>query len=196
MAEMSYKEEFIKIYKDNIKRRGADSVLAWLEDSDFFTAPASTRFHLAEETGLLQHSINVYKQLCNELWMYEKKTGKKYSSESIAVVALLHDICKANFYKKDYRNVKNSEGVWEKAPYYTVEDTLPYGHGEKSAILLLQLGLTLSTEELVAIRWHMGGFDDAVKGGSYAMSTAYEKYPLAVLLNIADMKATYLDEVN
>ena len=148
MAEMSYKEEFIKIYKDNIKRRGADSVLAWLEDSDFFTAPASTRFHLA------------------------------------------------NFYKKDYRNVKNSEGVWEKAPYYTVEDTLPYGHGEKSAILLLQLGLTLSTEELVAIRWHMGGFDDAVKGGSYAMSTAYEKYPLAVLLNIADMKATYLDEVN
>ena len=115
MAEMSYKEEFIKIYKDNIKRQGADSVLAWLEDSDFFTAPASTRFHLAEETGLLQHSINVYKQLGNEAWIYEKKTGEKYSSESIAIVALLHDICKANYYKKDYRNVKNSEGVWEKS---------------------------------------------------------------------------------
>ncbi len=195
MGEMSYKEEFIKIYKDNIKRQGADSVLAWLEDSDFFTAPASTRFHLAEETGLLQHSINVYKQLRNELWLYEKKTGEKYSLESIAIVALLHDICKANFYKKDYRNVKNDKGVWEKAPYYTVDDTLPYGHGEKSAIILLQLGLKLTAEEVAAIRWHMGGFDDAVKGGSYAMGSAYEKYPLAVFLNIADMKATYLDEV-
>lgn len=114
MAEMSYKEEFIKIYKDNIKRQGADSVLAWLEDSDFFTAPASTRFHLAEETGLLQHSINVYKQLGNEAWIYEKKTGEKYSSESIAIVALLHDICKANYYKKDYRNVKTVRAYGKK----------------------------------------------------------------------------------
>lgn len=194
MAEMSYKEEFIKIYKDNIKRQGADSVLAWLEDSDFFTAPASTRFHLAEETGLLQHSINVYKQLGNEAWIYEKKTGEKYSSESIAIVALLHDICKANYYKKDYRNVKNSEGVWEKAPYYTVDDTLPCGHGEKSAIILLQLGLQLSVEEVAAIRWHMGGFDEAVKGGSYAMSKAAEKYPLVTLLQVSDLKASYLDE--
>ena len=194
MAEMSYKEEFTKIYKDNIKRQGADSVLAWLEDSDFFTAPASTRFHLAEETGLLQHSINVYKQLGNEAWIYEKKTGEKYSSESIAIVALLHDICKANFYKKDYKNVKNSEGVWEKAPYYTVDDTLPYGHGEKSAIILLQLGLQLSVEEVAAIRWHMGGFDEAVKGGSYSMSKAAEKYPLVTLLQVSDLKASYLDE--
>ena len=168
--------------------------MAWLEDSDFFTAPASTRFHLAEETGLLQHSINVYKQLGNEAWIYEKKTGEKYSSESIAIVALLHDICKANYYKKDYRNVKNSEGVWEKAPYYTVDDTLPYGHGEKSAIILLQLGLQLSVEEVAAIRWHMGGFDEAVKGGSYSMSKAAEKYPLVTLLQVSDLKASYLDE--
>lgn len=194
-AEMSYKDEFIKLFKENIKRDGADAVLSWLESSDFFTAPASTRFHLAEEGGLVQHSINVFRNLANEAWLHTRKTGQKYSNETIAIVALLHDICKANFYKVDKKNVKNAKGSWEEVPYYTVNDTFPYGHGEKSVMMLMQLGLYLSTEEMMAIRWHMGGFDDAVKGGSYSMNTACEKYPLVVLLQVSDMKATYIDEV-
>lgn len=194
-AEMSYKDEFIKLFKEKIKRDGADAVLSWLESSDFFSAPASTRFHLAEEGGLVQHSINVFKNLANEVWLYERKTGQKYSPETVAIVALLHDICKANFYKVDKKNVKNAKGNWEEVPYYTVNDTFPYGHGEKSVMMLMQLGLYLSTEEMMAIRWHMGGFDDAVKGGSYSMNAACEKYPLVVLLQVSDMKATYIDEV-
>lgn len=195
VAEMNYKEEFVKIFKENVKRDGADAVLAWLEASDFFTAPASTRFHLAEEGGLVQHSLNVLRNLNNESWLYAKKTGRQYSRETIAIVALLHDICKANFYKVGTKNVKSAQGTWEQVPYYEVDDTLPYGHGEKSVMMLMQLGFPLSTEEMMAIRWHMGAFDEAVKGGSYAMSKACEKYPLVVMLQAADMKATYLDEV-
>ena len=192
-GEMTYKEEFIKYFKENVKREGADLVLAYLEATDFFTAPASTRFHLAEEAGLVQHSLNVYKNLKNEAYMYQKKSGKKYSEDTIATVALLHDICKVNFYKADKKNVKNAEGKWEEVPYYTVEDTYPIGHGEKSVIMLMQL-IHLSTEEIMAIRWHMGGFDEAVKGGSYSMSKAAEKYPLVTLLQVSDLKASYLDE--
>ena len=194
---MSCKEEFIEIFKEKVTRPGADALLNYLENkSDFFTAPASARYHLACEGGLCEHSLNVYHCLVDYLQRerVQELYGLEYSEESVAVVALLHDLCKANFYKKGTRNVKNDEtGKWEKVPSYSVEDMFPYGHGEKS-VFLIERFMKLKVEEAVAIRWHMGGFDDAVRGGSFAMSGAFEKYPLAVKLHISDLEATYLME--
>lgn len=189
---MGAKEEFPNIFSRSITRPGADKLLVWLQkNTDFFTAPASTRFHGDHEGGLVEHSLNVYHRLQAEAGPFPQLHT---SEESIAICGLLHDICKANFYKVSQRNVKNEEtGKWEKQPFYQVEDQFPYGHGEKS-VFLIERFMRLRTEEAVAIRWHMGGFDDAARGGSYAVSGAFEMYPLALLLHVADMKATYLDE--
>lgn len=193
------KDRFMEIYQQHIVRPGADKFLSWLEGTDFFEAPASTRFHLAKPGGLVEHSVHVYERL-RELVEYEKSYSEQFclsstiDAETIAICGLLHDICKANFYAVEMRNRKNEAGQWEKYPFYIVDDQLPYGHGEKSAYIVSGF-MKLTREEAMAIRWHMGGFDDSVKGGGYAMSGAFEKFPLALLLNIADMQATYLDEV-
>ena len=127
---MSLKDEFIEIYQKNITREGADKLLEYLTSSksDFFTAPASTRYHGAYEGGLLEHSLNVYHCLADYVERERVKETYKLnpSAESVALTALLHDICKVNFYKTDYRNAKNEQGVWEKVPYYTIDDRLPY----------------------------------------------------------------------
>ena len=159
---MTAKEEFISIYKENIKREGADKLLEFLERSDFFTAPSSTRFHGSYEGGLVQDSLNVYHCLKDYLSRPRTKElyGMDYSEETIALVALLHDICKVNFYTVEMRNKKNDEtGQWEKVPFYTVNDTLPYGHGEKSVYILSGYFYgddRLTREEAFAIRYHMG----------------------------------------
>ena len=183
-----YKQIFIEEYQKNIKRRGADKLLMWLQSTDFFTAPASTRFHAAYEGGLVQHSVNVYRVLMEKHF----EEGKD-DPESAAVCALLHDICKAGFYKIDYRNRKNESGNWEKVPFYTVSDQLPYGHGEKS-VFMIERFMHLTTAEAMAIRWHMGGFDESVKGGSFSLANAFAMYPLAVKLHLSDLEATYLRE--
>ena len=186
---MTNKEIFIETYNKNIHRPGAEKLLAWLEGTDFFTAPASTRFHAAYEGGLLDHSLNVYNVLISKHFNPETD-----DLESYTIVSLLHDLCKANYYKPGTRNVKNeATGQWEKVPSYSVEDLFPYGHGEKS-VFLIERFMKLHIEEAVAIRWHMGGFDDAARGGCFAISEAYDKYPLAVKLHIADLEATYLME--
>lgn len=188
---MTNKEEFLQIYNEYVKRQGSQEFLDWLLKTDFFTAPASTKYHGACEGGLLLHSLNVYKTL-RERYFEEGKDNE----ESFAICALLHDLCKAQFYKVSTRNVKNDvTGQWEKVPYYTVEDAFPYGHGEKS-VFLIERFMRLKTSEAMAIRWHMGGFDDSARGGSFAISLAYEKYPLAVKLHLADLESTYLKEKN
>lgn len=169
----------------NITRPGSDKLLDWLDGSDFFTAPASTKHHLAVEGGLCQHSVNVYNRL--------RSANPDTPAETAAICGLLHDICKVNFYKVEQRNTKDETGKWIKVPYFTVDDALPYGHGEKSVYIIGGF-MKISREEAMAIRWHMGGFDDSVKGGSYALSGAFARYPLAVALCIADMQATYFDE--
>ena len=186
--------EFITTYRAAIKREGADKLLDYLiSKSDFFTAPASSKFHSDYEGGLLDHSLNVYHRL---LRLVEREYGEGWkdviSPESVAIVGLLHDVCKINYYKVSYRNVKK-DGVWEQQPYYTIEDELPYGHGEKSVYIISGF-MRLTREEAMAINWHMGGFDDRVKGGSYTVGHAFEKYPLAVLAHSADFLATYFDE--
>ena len=123
---MSYKEEFIAIFQENIHREGADRLLEWLEKTDFFIAPASTKYHCACEGGLVQHSVNVYRVLMEKHFDEEAD-----SRESFALCGLLHDICKAQFYKLGSRNVKNTEtGRWEPQPFYSIEDEYPFGHGE------------------------------------------------------------------
>ena len=183
---MGYKEEFCEIFRSQIARPGSEKLLTWMEGTDFFTAPASTRFHGACAEGLVMHSLNVYHALMEQL-----EEGD--SPESFAICALLHDLCKANYYKPGFRNVKNEAGQWERVPTFTVEAAFPYGHGEKS-VFLIERFMKLKTAEAVAIRWHMGGFDDAAKGGCFAISQAYDAYPIAVKLHMADLKATYLME--
>lgn len=182
------KQAFLDIYKQYINRPGSAKLLEWMETTDFFTAPASTRFHAAYEGGLLEHSLNVYEVFRNK--HFEEETD---DPESVAIVTLLHDLCKAGFYTVEMRNRKNEQGKWEKVPFYAIDDRFPYGHGEKS-VFLIERFMRLKNEEAVAIRWHMGGFDDAVRGGSFSLAHAFEKYPLAVKLHLSDLEATYLHE--
>lgn len=183
----SVKDKFVKAYKEAITRQGSEELLSWIEKTDFFTAPASSKFHNAFEGGLAEHSLNVYNA------MIDRYNGGK-PDESMAIAALLHDLCKAEFYKVSQRNVKNeATGQWERVNYYVIEDKFPFGHGEKS-VFLIERFMRLKVEEAIAIRWHMGGFDDAARGGSFAINGAFEKYPLAVKLHIADIEATYLIE--
>ena len=184
------KQDFVNILKNNVQREGVDKLLEWLETTDFYTCPASTKYHLSEEGGLCQHSLNVYERL--EKLMITEYGEDGYNKESVALCGLLHDICKNNYYKVEMRNVKE-DGVWVQKPYYTVDDQLPYGHGEKS-VYIINGFVRLTREEAVAINWHMGGFDVRVQGGSLDYSRAYNKYPLAILLHIADLEATFLDE--
>ncbi len=187
LAGASVKDKFIEAYTTAITRQGSKELLDWLLKTDFFTAPASSKFHSAYEGGLCEHSLNVYNA------MIERYNDGK-PDESYAIAALLHDLCKAEFYKLGSRNVKNeATGQWEKVPFYSIEDKFPFGHGEKS-VFLIERFMRLKVDEAIAIRWHMGGFDDAARGGSYAVSGAFEKYPLAVKLHIADIEATYLME--
>lgn len=191
---MSPKERFIEIYKQHIKREGADKFLEYLESKscDFFTAPASTRFHGSHEGGLVEHSLNVYDCLHHYLERERVKDvyGLSYTEESIAIAALLHDVCKINFYKAGTRNVKDENGVWQKVPTYEIDDKLPYGHGEKS-VYILSGYMRLTREEAFAIRYHMGfaGDEDARNVGK-----AFEMFPLAFALSVADMEATYFLE--
>ena len=191
---MSCKEEFIEIFKANIHREGADKLLDYLENkSDFFTCPASARYHGSYEGGLCEHSLNVYHCRVDSLQRerVQELYGLEYSDETIALVALLHDACKIGCYKKGFRNVKNdATGQWERVPTYTFDDPLPYGHGEKS-VYIVNGFVRLSREEAMAIRWHMGfsGPEDARTVGQ-----AFQKYPLAFALATADAEASYFLE--
>ena len=178
---MESKEQFVAFF-ELIKRPGKEGLLEYIEKTDFFTAPASTKYHGSYSGGLLEHSINVFKRM---------QKHKQYPLETLAIVSLLHDLCKADFYTVDYRNVKQPNGTWTKVPYYAIDDKLPIGnHGDKS-VFIIQRFISLTAEEIAAIRYHMGAFQE---GDLKSISNVFEKYPLALLLHIADMKATYLDE--
>lgn len=188
---MNPKKEFIEIFKKHIHRDGADELLEYLmsKRSDFFIAPASTKFHGDYDYGLVAHSVNVYYCLKDYLSRNRciNEYGMKYDDETIAIVALLHDVCKINCYHKYMRNVKNEEGVWEQVAAFNFEDPEPFGHGEKSVFLISKF-LKLTNEEAYAIRYHMGFSEE---GSGRNAGKAFEKYPLALALNVADMEASY-----
>lgn len=179
------KQKFIDLLKST-NREGMEDLIAFIEKTDFFTAPASTKFHGAFEGGLLAHSMKVYELLKQKA--ENNAIDAKFNDDTIIITALLHDICKVNFYKVDYRNAKNALGEWEKVPYYTVDDTIPYGHGEKSVMMITEY-IKLTSEEKYAIRWHMG-FSEPKESYS-ALGATYKKYPLALLINEADVETSY-----
>lgn len=182
-------EKYEKLLLDT-GREGMDKLLAYLRTTDFYSAPASTRFHNSCEGGLLSHSLNVYEMLKQKM---EQPLWARYnvSSGTIAIVSLLHDICKADFYDVEMRNKKDDSGAWVKVPFYIVNDKLPYGHGEKSVYIVGSF-IKLTREEAMAIRWHMG-FSEPRENYSY-LGKAMEMFPLIVALHEADMEATYLLE--
>lgn len=190
---MSAREEFLEIYQEHIRRDGSEALLDYLKNkSDFFTAPASAKFHGAYAGGLCDHSVNVYH--CLKAYLERERVqelyGLEYSDESIAVASLLHDVCKIGCYKTGTRNVKGPDGKWQAVPTFFFEDPLPYGHGEKSVYIVSGF-MRLSREEAMAIRWHMGfsGSEDPRTVGQ-----ALQQYPLAFALSVADMEATYFLE--
>lgn len=190
---MNTKSDFLQIFDNYIKRDGSDKLREYLLSSDFFTAPASSKFHCACEGGLCDHSVNTFNRLLQNVKNeFGDSWEEHYSMETIAICGLLHDLCKIDFYKVDYRNVKEN-GEWVKKPYYVKEEALPYGHGEKS-VYIINGFVRLSREEAMAINWHMGGFDSRIKGGDNSISIAYSIFPLCVLLHISDLEATYIDE--
>jgi hypothetical protein len=185
---MSEKDEFIKLYTDNIHRDGADKLLEWLKNSDFFTAPASAKYHSAHEGGLCEHSMNVYKRLVKNYATEFNAAPKEDKKNTLAICGLLHDVCKVNFYTASTRNVKNeSTGQWEKQLFYKVDDQVPYGHGEKSVYIISGF-MHLTREEAFAIRFHMGDYADR------NTPKAFRMFPLVLMLHIADLEATFIDE--
>lgn len=185
IVSVANKEKFINLLLST-NREGIEKFIKWLDGTDFFTAPASTRFHSNYEGGLCQHSLNVYE-------IFKKKcqdNNVEMQEDNIIIAALLHDICKANFYVETTRNVKK-DGKWIQVPYYTVEDKNPLGHGEKSC-LILQTFIKLTKEELYCIRWHMGGYEP--KENLNTVSAAWNMCKPAVLLHTADLEASYLME--
>ena len=210
------REYFERLFTEQVKRPGAAELLEWLRKSDFYDAPASTRFHLACPGGLVEHSLHVYerlKQLC-ECETLNNPAFKAPPTESVAIVGLLHDICKVGVYIQEPKNQKTydpqkvaaassyqvkhdqlGDFVWETVMGYRFEDSLCYGHGEASVYIISGF-MKLTREEAMAIRWHMGFSDDSFRAGSQLVGKAFEKYPLAVLTHMADLQATYMDDKN
>ena len=188
------KNRFMEIYKTHIKREGADRLLTYLEKSDFFTAPSSTRFHCSYEGGLCEHSLNVYD--CLKDYLSRDFVRNRYnlnpSEEKIAIVALLHDLCKVNTYVVSARNKKDENGQWVQVPFYEFKEKFNYGsHGGKS-IFIIQEFMKLDPEEQVAINCHMGAYDRMP--GDFSLNNAYAQFPLALALHIADVESTVILE--
>ena len=215
MTPEESKAEFIRIFQEDVipVRPGAADLLYYLEkQSSFFTDPASGKYHLNVPGGLCQHSLNVYHRLMNlvatEPYLFENGGFPAPGKDSIAVIALLHDLCKIGCYQQEARNQKNydpekvkaagwgvkhdqlGDFIWETVMQYKFDDPMPYGHGEKS-VYIISGYMKLSREEAFAIRYHMGPWQDGEKNN---VNKTFELYPLAVLAHIADMQATYFDE--
>lgn len=206
-------EKFEKLL-NTVRRDGVEKLLYYIQkNTDFYKAPASTKFHLACAGGLLQHSLNVYECLIakreSSVW---KDVLKDIPDESLIIIALLHDLCKANFYTKGTKNQKtydpkkvaaaeawqrkhDAQGdfIWETVKTYQVDDQLPLGHGEKS-VMLIQCYIRLTMQEVMAIRWHMG-FSEAKENWNM-LGSAMEKYPIVLAIHEADLEASKLLEVN
>ena len=183
--------ESFRINFSGIKREGAEDLLRWIEeDTDFYTAPASAGYHLACGSGLLIHSLNVR----NNLDMLNARLGLGFADDTIAICGLLHDLAKVNFYIPIQKRRLNTEtNKWETYNGYAYADSFPFGHGEKSVWYISRF-MKLTDEEAMSINWHMGGFDDRVKGGSRSLNDAIAKYPLVFWLHTADQKASGIDE--
>lgn len=196
---MNKKEEFIALLRST-ERDGIETVIEELENLGFFTAPASTKFHLNVEGGLLEHSLNVChtaQAIRESMVGMDDSLREVLPNDSIIIASLLHDVCKADIYKPVTKKQKNSYGMWVEVPGYDVDySSFPLGHGEKSVIVLLQCGLDMSDDEIMAIRWHMNAWDlpfqSADLKGNY--NKAKDICPLLSLIQAADGLASNLLE--
>lgn len=201
MSEQTNIERFEHLLKST-KRAGIEDLIEFIRKSDFYTAPASTRFHSCHEGGLLEHSLNVYDRLISkfndELWESSVEVG----SDNLIIAALLHDLCKSYFYGTELKNKKeyhdkgsksdsNGRFDWVTVPSYVVDDKIPYGHGEKS-VMMIEEYIKLKPIERYAIRWHMG-FSEPKENWN-TLGTAMRKYPLILALHMSDLESTYLLE--
>jgi hypothetical protein len=183
------------------KREGMENVIKHLERLGFFTAPASTKFHLNVKGGLMQHSWNVCNtalMLREQMIQMKPELAEKLPVESVIIAALLHDVCKSNIYKDAILNRKNDQGYWEKVPGYEVDySSLPLGHGEKSVIMLLTLGLKMTRDEMLAIRWHMTAWELAFHSPEQKsnLQKARDTAPLCTIVQAADgLSSSLLEE--
>lgn len=215
----SNRELFISLLRSiDVEGAAIENLITWLSKSDFFIAPASTKFHAAYDGGLCQHSLNVYNnlvKLVNDFaydvsYNYVKRVNEngeevtdtievhtpKYTENDIKIVALLHDISKANYYEKYNRNVKNEvTNKWEQVTEYRTRDISQrfiYGNHETNSEFMVHAFIPLTVEQSVAILNHHGGV--AFDSSQVDVSPIYNKYNLAVLLHLADMLACYVDE--
>lgn len=185
MMYLENKERFLTLCR-SVEREGMNELLEWLEESDFYRAPASTKYHGSYPGGLLEHSLNVYDEMKRLLAVYPEI---QVPEESIIIASLLHDICKVNFYVSEKRNRKNEFGQWESYDSYTIREKFCFGgHGSKS-VYLLQNFIKLKPFEAIAVNCHMGSWD-----GNTDVSKAYESTPFSWLLHVADESATYIKE--
>lgn len=192
------KDEFISILEAT-KRKGISEVVAYLEKAGFFVAPASVNRHLSHDGGLLEHSLNVYRAalaLRRQILELKPELKPRLPEESIAIATLLHDVCKANIYRKITKFRKDDQGRWEQYDGYDADYTrFPFGHGEKSVVMLLRLGLELTNDELLAIRWHMGAWDLSFQSyESKSNISAASDVPLVAIVQAADSLAAHLLE--
>lgn len=185
------KDKFIELLQST-GRKGVDEVIVQLEERGFFEAPASTRFHLAYEGGLLEHSLGVCRialMVRKQVLLVRPELEPQLPMESIILTTLLHDTCKADIYKRAIKRRKNERGFWEDYEGYDADySDFPVGHGEKSVIVLLQSGLELTKEEILAIRWHMSAWDLPFQSYELmgSLNAAREKTPLLGILQAAD----------
>lgn len=187
MVEVDLKEHFEAAVRNHIHREGIEQLMNWLRATDFFTAPASTRFHGAREGGLALHSLNVHSTLVKLC----EFCGNEASQESIAIVSLFHDLCKVGTYKTEMRWRKNEQNQWEQYPTWKVDEDFAYGgHGSKS-VFLVQSFMQLTPEEASAINCHMGFHDSTIYSDP---SKVYQRNKLAWLLHVADEAATYFND--
>ena len=202
MTENKNVERFEQLLKST-KRDGIDSLIEFIRKSDFYTAPASTRFHSCHEGGLLEHTLNVYDRLSEKVkdsvW---KDSLDGLTENNLIIAALLHDLCKCYYYTTEYKNKKvysdagkksdsNGRFDWVSVPGYTVDDKIPYGHGEKS-VMMVEEFIKLQPSEKYAIRWHMGFTEP--KENWNVLGLAIRKYPLVLALHLSDLESTYLLE--
>lgn len=184
---MDNKERFISLCH-TIRRPGVEELLNWLEANGFYDSPASSRFHGAYRGGLLEHSLNVYYELKRLLSAYPEISAPE---ESVVIAALFHDVCKVNMYVSEKRNRKNDSGQWESYDAYAVKEKFCYGgHGSKSVFLIGHF-IELTPEEAVAINCHMSSWED---GSARSVGAAFEQFPFAWLVHVADESATYIKE--
>lgn len=195
------RERFCQLLRQT-NRENIEYVIEDLDTWGFFTAPASVRNQFNFAGGLLAHSLNVYDAamaIRGAMIPLRPELEKQLPEDSVAIAALLHDVCKSSIYKLVTRRRKSEIGTWEDVQSYEVDySDLPVGHGEKSVIMLLRSGLDLEDAEICAIRWHMSPWDMPMQSIEMDknLRTAQRQSPLTSLIHAADSLAAHMLEMD